>query len=275
MRPGFAFRLSALLLLTPASLPAQSFFPDDVVVGDGPPQGALVPVASAPQLEAFLGTTNQPALRTRFKLQLQARIAAVDSRWPLTVEQREKLQLAGRGDIARWNAEIAQLRRESADHPRAPQELHEEVIRRITIPSERMFGDESLYFKVLRKQLTERQWLRFEEVDRAERCAQVRTTIAQFYSGKHQLSQTQQRDLAEAYLSKYPRWGPLSRNVNCSQYVTMLIAAELGDEIKPIFTDDQWWLTQNHMRTARALEPQFRSYGLWPIEDAEPRMGDD
>lgn len=264
----FFYGFMALLLA------ARILAADDIVIEDAVPQDVAVPVSLVSQFDAMLGMSQQNVMQTRWKLQLQARIEAIDARWPLTAEQREKLQLAGRGDIARLNAEIVQLRREAADNQQTLAEFHREALRRVTIPAECMFTDDSLYFKVLRRQLTEQQWLRFEVRDRAERETQVRSLLTTLYTGKNQLTEAQKRELAELFLSKYPRWRPLSKNVSCSQYIPMLMAAELGDEIRPMFTDDQWRVTQNLTRTARALEPRFRSYGLWPIDRLEAEVSD-
>ncbi len=270
--------LLIVLLLSAVPLTAQSPFPDDIVIDEVAAlkieQYQITPAQFdnllAPGSTASSNKANRPALHTRLNLQLDQAISTTAEVCGLTLEQQSKLRLAGRGDLARVQAEIEQLRVKYVNTLQTRDGLlafQSEVYCRATIPLTQPFGAESLFRKVLRKQMTERQAVLFEQFDRAEQSKAVRAAIAAFYRGANELTPQQLNAMEQLFLSKYPEWRPLPVNVSCSQYIPMRIAKELEEEIKPVLSAKQWQVTENSFRTAIALEPRFRSMGLWPIPE--------
>lgn len=98
-----------------------------------------------------LGAGNIDQVRSRFESVLKLRIEAAARTRPLTREQREKLELAGRGDIKRQFADIEAKRKEfeglRRDFQKASEFLRE--ISRVRAFQSMPFGEGSLFAKVL------------------------------------------------------------------------------------------------------------------------------
>lgn len=270
--------LLSVLLLSVVSSSAQSPFPDDVVIDEAAAlkieQYQITPAQFenllAPGSAASSTKANRPALHTRWNLQLDQAIRTSAEVCGLSLEQQSRLRLAGRGDLARVQAEIEQLRVKYVNTLQTRdglQAFRSEVYRRATIPLVQPFGADSLFRKVLRKQMTERQAALYEQFDRGEQSKAVRAAILSFYRGPNELTPMQVSAMEQLFLSKYPDWRPLPINVWCSSHIPMRIAKELETDVRPLLTEQQWQVTQNSFRTAIALEPQFRSMGLWPIRE--------
>jgi len=245
---------------------------DDRVLQDRP-EKPTAPVAINPQVEILGGSAqaNASMLRPHLDHMLMSRIGKIDAECALTVEQVHKLQLAGRGDVHRLMSELFRIEQESitrANRGVPNGNMQKEVRQRVLGPAMDPFVEDSLFHKVLWKMLTTEQQARFHELKEAERQALMRSHLVAIYSTNFPLREDQELSLARLFLARYPEWRPGPAGA-MSVSVVVLMAAELGEELKPLLTEVQWQQTTAFVKAAQQREPLLRDYGLWPIRAAD------
>lgn len=158
----------ALLLLPAAALRAA---PDDEEAS----RDAQIENRSAPRmghfnLEAnvFPGSATAKAARRRCNVQLKMRIAELDRVCSLSPQQKDKLQLAGQGDIERFFDRFEELRAELEPLMKKDPQAWNHIWPKIGPLQQKfqsgLFSDRSFFGKVLGKTLSSEQQKKFEQV---------------------------------------------------------------------------------------------------------------
>ncbi len=152
------FEEPALELAAPGAKPAAPAF-NVLAIGQGDPDRALT------QLEA----------------RLKLRVEQIDRDCKLTPLQRNKLNVAGRGDIKHAFAHIEELKARYRDFPRgfadAAQLANDLAVYRASLSQRDCFGEGSLFAKILEKTLTPQQVALREKAVLDALNAQHRSTI--------------------------------------------------------------------------------------------------
>ncbi len=102
--------------------------------------------------------------RQRFDVQLNFRIAAIDGICRLTETQKDKLRLAGRGDIARFFDRFESVKQTFQSREHGPQILVEfqQAVRPLQAAVNDLFQEDSLLYKTLPNTLTAEQRAAYE-----------------------------------------------------------------------------------------------------------------
>jgi hypothetical protein len=224
-----------------------------------------------------LGRGDKDEAGRQLEKRLQTRIDQIDRVCKLSAEQRNKLSVAGRGDIRRVFAELEELstKMSSRDDVRAPlhrvvrEQMIAKVVRfRESVMDADRFGDGSLFSKVLRNTLSPEQVAVREKAVKDAATAQHRSTIRWAIGSMEpwlQLSQ-EQRDRLESLLSAKTR--PPRKFGAYDYYGLMFQASKLPEqELKSIFNDAQWQKVQQQIAESRRLEQTLRVGGFVPDDD--------
>lgn len=128
-------------------------------------------------------TNNNRSATDQVTSQVKMEISELDRICDLTPKQKKKLGLAGRGDAARFESEVAALRAELVDKSYSNEEVNE-IFQRIQ-PLQQKFqsgllGESSLFHRIVVRTLDERQRVEYE-ARQAQRRAAVYEARVQMY----------------------------------------------------------------------------------------------
>jgi hypothetical protein len=216
------------------------------------------------------GRGDKDQARRRLETRLKYRIDQIDRDCKLSPEQRQKLSVAGRGDIRRVFAEIEEFSSKMASNGVALQRMGREQLAkairyRESVMNVDCFGGGSLFSKVLRKTLSPQQLAVCESALKDAASARHRATIRWAIGSMEpwlQLSQ-KQRDRLESLLSEKTR--PPRKFGAYDYYGLIFQASKLPEkELKSIFNDVQWQKVQQQIAEARRLEETLRIEGFLP-----------
>ena len=210
--------------------------------------------------------------RRRLESRLKARIDHVDRACKLTPEQKAKLNVAGRGDMKRVFARMDELS-ELLTAPvqeagRRKKLLLEFAQKRQEIKETDIFGDDSLFAKVLKSTLTKEQHSVRDQAAKQAAIAQHRATIRwavgsldtwlKLSPEQHEKLET----LLQAQTRSPQKFGEYD------YYGLMFQASKLSEkELKAIFDQDQWRKIERQFAEARRLEKMLRGGGFLPDDD--------
>lgn len=268
-----AFLLAALALCLPAGNGARAGDDDDL---------AEDPLARPEMVEQMVVIRNLDANidnwlfgNRRFsnpsqKLSLMLKVKAdgVARAAGLSESQKEKLMLAGEGDIRRFldRVEEIKLKHKTSEMPQGAWNrifLEIQPLRQILVRNE-LFGDDSLFAKTARKTLAAEQAARYEKNESERLLFQHRTRIAATvarlsdYLG---LRDDQRKRLTRVMLEQtQPQ--PLLEQTERDQMVGLALLSRLPEqEIKPIFDADQWRELQRLFDRVQQVVPMLRQQG--------------
>jgi hypothetical protein len=208
-------------------------------------------------------------VRKRLETRLKSRINQVDRACKLTPDQKNKLNVAGRGDIRRLFAQIDELKSKLATDAEAVGRIVAQLTEyREVLTENDCFGEGSLYAKVLNHTLTPAQVTVRERSEQEASLAQHRATIRWVLGSMEpwlQLSQEQRQKL-ESLLAAKTR---APRKFGAYDYYGLIFqASKLSDqEFKSIFNEAQWQKVERQIAEARRLEQTLRTGGFLPDDD--------
>jgi hypothetical protein len=222
-----------------------------------------------------LGRGDGEQARRRLESRLKFRIDQIDRVCKLSPEQRSKLNVAGRGDMRRFFAQIDALKAKWADVAIEVdvQALHARLIEQVAdsnvVKTETdCFGDGSLYSKVLKSTLTPEQMAVRENTAKDAAIALHRTTVRWAIGSMEpwlHLS-SEQREKLEVLL--FARTKPPRKFGSYDYYGLMFQASKLPEkDFKSIFSGRQWEKVEKQLAEARRLEKTLRDGGFLPDED--------
>jgi hypothetical protein len=190
----------------------------------------------------------------------------------LSEAQKEKLRLAGRGDIKRFFDQVEELKRKYRGL--ANPEVNFQEIYRAAQPlglafQGGLFGDGSLFLGTLRKTLEASQVVEYERVLRERRLFRHRTSIDNVITRFDRLlglTEDQRSRFREILVTATRP----SKIVNPYDYYLILIQASKlpEDRLRPIFDDAQWRALGQQLDQVRQAEAILRQWGLIDEEEA-------
>lgn len=211
------------------------------------------------------GQGSADGVRRQMESILDGEIRTVDARCSLNEAQKKKLQLAGRGDIARWLSRVSELRAKFTATPmdqRQYQAIMVELRPLRTVPQLGPFGESSLLRKTLRTTLSDEQLPRYRALVR-ERAVQAVENALRILD-----SQTRTKlvgDNRQKFIDTLVDHGNFPQtNSPYIQYIVWLEADRLEDQLKPLLDETQRLAFQQQVGKARQVEQALRSSGQWP-----------
>jgi hypothetical protein len=128
----------------------------------------------------FGGRGNAAAIRKRLDAQLVLCVEEVERMCGISESQKQKLELAGRGDVKRLFERVEVLRKKFQlvkNDQNKFNEFWQDVQPFQLLFNQGAFGPDSLYHKTLKNILSSEQAVRFQLADRDRRIFQYRTTV--------------------------------------------------------------------------------------------------
>jgi hypothetical protein len=214
---------------------------------------------------------NVSGARQQLDSLLAMEIVDIDRASRLTDAQKEKLRLAGLGDLKRFFDRYEEVKRkcEGIEHDQQNlQEIQQDVNRlQITLQAG-LFHEDSLLIKSLRNTLTGEQFAWYDAMARERRASRHRANIQQAVALLQRgvrLRDAQQRELI-TLITKETK--PSRRPSPYDSSVLLLQLGRLPEEkLKPLFDETQWEIVNQHLAQFQQMEPMLKETGQWPIED--------
>jgi hypothetical protein len=240
-----------------------------------PDQAVMEAAIEKLQLErATEDSDRQEARRKRyaqFESALKSRVERLHRRVGLSDTQRKKLVLAGRVDVKRFydrSQELEnRLRFVRGDRVEVWKILNElSALNRVE--SRDLFGEHSLFSKILANTLTPEQAARFQVLERENVVQQHQATLKWVLDTWDQTiglspEQHQRLDVLLKHETRPPRRFGVADYFGVLLQVSRLPEAKL----KAIFRDDQWAKLQPEFAEARRQEPELKREGYVPEND--------
>jgi hypothetical protein len=222
----------------------------------------------------FQQDQNAAGARKRLEAFLTLQVEEIDRACALTDAQKQKVQLTGRGDIARFFSRYEEMRQKflrlNPDQERFMQEMWQEIRPLQMTLQTGLFQDDSLLFKSLHHTLTPEQLTRYETVARERRQLYHRANVELAVAMLEQtmpLRDAQRRGLIDL-LVKETR--PARKTGIYDFYVAVLRLGRMPEEkLKPLFDATQWKAVRRLVEQYRGVEPFLRQNGFMPDEDDE------
>jgi hypothetical protein len=197
---------------------------------------------------------------------LDNEIRAIDQHCQLTEAQKKRLQLAGRGDIARWQNRITELRHKYVGKE-IDQQQHAEVMRELQsfrqLPQTGPFGEFSLLLKNLRNTLTDEQRERYQTLVRERAAQAVENALRQFDANSASTLQGENRKKFIDTLIEHGRFSETQSPY--MQYIVWFEAGRIQDRLKPLLSERQLAAFQQQVTNAKRVEQTLRQSGAWPL----------
>lgn len=234
------------------------------------------------QIEQWVFQTygNASGAHRQLESQLATQIVDINRICRLTNAQKEKLQLAGRGDIKRFFDRYEGIKRKAQLIPHdelALQKIWQDIRPLQTTLQSGLFHEESLLTKSLPNTLTDEQFARYDTMVRERRAARHRENINRAVAILQRgirLRDPQRRELVSLIRSQTrpsPRSGP---------YEISVLLWQLGrlpnEKLKQLFDPEQWDIVSQQLAGYGQLEPMLKQAGLLPAEgDGADRSDED
>jgi hypothetical protein len=165
--------------------------------------------------------------------ELTLTVEAIDRVCDLTESQKVKLELAGRGDFTRFQRQVDELRSQFVGKTYSQNEIGE-IYQKIQplgeIYQAGLLGKESLFSKVLEKNLTPEQAARFERIEAERRQARYKAKVGLFVAALQRslaLTDDQRRALVQLLVTETR---PPKRFGQYDWYVILYQAGKIPDE---------------------------------------------
>jgi hypothetical protein len=203
------------------------------------------------QLDAGLGSAD--ALEKR----LASRIHELHDVCHLTDPQVKKLHLAGRGDIKRYTDRLDSLVKRTTENDSGVDSKLALEVHDLEKTRNRLFDDGSLFSKTVVKTLSQDQLDRIDAVDLYRDAV---TQATRGLAGLANLSTKQTEELSNLILAETR---PPLRFGQSDYALVMFQASRLPEsKLKPIFSEAQWKLLQQHVASWNDAEQFLRSEGF-------------
>jgi hypothetical protein len=202
--------------------------------------------------------------RNKLDSSLLLRIQDLERACGVTEAQKQKLRLAGRGDIKRFFDKVEELKRKYERGQNDPNANIWQEIQPLQVElNSGLFGDNSLYAKTIRRTLNHDQAARFESVSHERTSFRFRATVDWFVVHLDKglgLTDDQRKRFVELLVNdaRPPRkFGP------GDYWYLLLQTARLPEaKLKPVFDAPQWRLLSRQFAQARAMEQWLKTNGV-------------
>jgi hypothetical protein len=193
-------------------------------------------------------------------------IEAIDRVCKLTDDQKDKLELAARGDFSRFEHQVDDLRAEHVGKTYGQNEIGE-VYQKIQPLAAQyqagLLGDASLFSKVLEGSLTSEQSQKFERIEQERRHARYAAKVGLFVAGLQRtcaLTAKQRQELTELLLDQTK---PPKVFGQYDWYVILYQAAKLPDDTyKKIVDEAQLKPLKQTLQQGQGMEQWLRQQNL-------------
>jgi hypothetical protein len=230
-------------------------------------------VVNDQQIERWVfGGTGIVEGRRRAEARLREDVKRVDRICGLTHAQREKLTLAGRGDIKRYFDRVEEIRQTFRRGPIDAMELRalSMELRFASLDAgPYLFGSDSLFAKCIRRALTPEQLDGYRRALAAELMVHHGTAIKSLVDNLDsalRLTREQHRRLEDLLILGTR---PAARYGRYDYYGVLIQLSKLdAKRVRPIFDDDQWTKLTREFAGAATLEPFLRASGYLPDDPA-------
>jgi hypothetical protein len=225
----------------------------------------------------ILGGRTRSQIEGNFAFLLTVQVDSVAFACNLSDAQRRKLELAGRGDIGRFFLAIEQLQAKARDVGQDQQKFNN-IMRDMSPLQMKMqtgiFGESSLYRKVLAQTLDRGQADRYEQQEQERRKFRYEAKIELVVSSLENtapLSAEQHQRLVKLLCAETQ---PPKKSSQYDMYFVLYQARKLDEaKFKPIVDDAQWQALKKMLDQARNMEPFLRSNELLPRRAGITREG--
>jgi hypothetical protein len=226
----------------------------------------------------FQQERNTSRARQRLNSLLALQVEDIDRACKLTDAQKNKLQLAGRGDIKRFFDRYETVKQKfqliKQDEQKF-QEIWQDISPLQMTLQAGLFYDDSLLYKSLHNTLTGEQFARYDAIARERRAFRHRANIELAVTVLEQampLRDAQRRELITLLTNqtKPPR--------KSGQYDYYLIMFQLGrvpeGKLRALFDDTQWKVVNRHLAQYEGMKPFLKQSGQLPDQDDEADRAD-
>jgi hypothetical protein len=201
-----------------------------------------------------------PGARTKLDSALTLKIDELERLCGLSEGQKKKLLLAGKGDIKRFFDKVEDLKRKAAIGQNGMnQNVWQDLQPLQAELNTGLFGEDSLYTKMVRRTLNDGQMAHFERQLRERRQARYQSTVEWFVMHVDKalgLSEAQRQQFVSVLVTETPPPNVFGR---ADYTYLMLQSAKLPEpKIKPIFDTAQWRLLSRQFNQARMMEQWLR-----------------
>jgi hypothetical protein len=216
--------------------------------------------------------------RQRLDSLLALRIDEVDRASHLTEDQKQKLQLAGKGDMKRFFARYQTVKKRFQlvkQDQQKMQQIWQDINPLQMSLQAGLFNEDSLLIKSLLHTLPPEQFAHYDAIDRERRGFRHRAAIEMTLAILEQnmpLRAAQRRELIGLLTdrTKAPR--------KSGQYGYYVILIQLGrvpeEKLKPLFDKMQWRVVKQQLDQVKGMEAFLRNSGQWPDADDEADKAD-
>ena len=214
------------------------------------------------------GNSSQAAAEKKAESLLTLRMSSLERAGGLSKAQIEKLRLAGNNDTAGFFRKVEALKQECHGltfNDQKFQQIWPKVYALQGQFNAGMFGDKSLFDKVLQRMSRDGSSAPYQEEERQRRRfryrAMVELAVTMFESGVP-LTDVQRQKFLKVLVDEIE---PPKSLGSQTEYVVFYQASKLEEsKLKPIFDDAQWQALSNLLRTAKGMERQLKMQGFVP-----------
>ena len=211
--------------------------------------------------------------RNKLDASLLVRIVDLERACGITEAQKQKLRLAGRGDIKRFFDKVEALKRKFQLGQNDPNTNIWNEIQPLQVElNTGLFGDDSLYAKTIRRTLSPDQAALFEGVSRERKSFRLRATVEWFVVHLDKglgLTDLQRQRFVELLVNEAEP--PKKFGLGDYWYLLLQTARLPESKLKPIFDAPQWRLLSRQFVQARGMEQWLKSNGvIGDVEKAAP-----
>jgi hypothetical protein len=218
---------------------------------------------------SFFGERTRAETERILKSQLAVNVEVAVRAFELSAAQREKLQLAGEGDLKRLFRSIDRLRDAWAEIAQEQEKVNEFngrfVMLRVKLQRGAVFDESSLYHKVLCQTLTKEQSARSDRLERERRKIQYEAnidTILANVADRMALRVDQRRRIVKLVLDEMEP--PKKLGQYDSQVVLCQLSILKDEKLKPILNDFQMRSFKREFGRYPRMEQILREEGYLP-----------
>lgn len=221
----------------------------------------------------FRNERRSGSARRRLDAQLTGQIADIDHACKLSEAQKQKLRLAGLGDIKRFFDRFDQLKAKAQSR-----QLDEQDFRTVTQDCSVLatgyqagiFHEDSLLYKALPHTLTNDQLTRYNALSSERRAFRHRANLESALNIVHQYTPLREKQHREFRALLTNDIKPARRSTT---YDHCLIWIELGRlpeaKLKPLFDEVQWQMVSQLIAQYQRQAPHLQEAGVLPPVDEE------
>jgi len=241
---------------------------EPVLVQPGMVQAAAFEVPEETFDQWVFGGKSTSQVTKRLDSLLLLQVASVERACELSEAQKNKLQLAARGDVKRFLGSVEEMRRKFCEVRRDQQRFNNiwQEIQPLQLKlNAGLFDETSLFRKVLKRTLDPEQSERFEQQERERQRfryeAKIELAVATMEAGVPLLD-VQRQKLVKVLREETE---PPTKFGQYDYYVVLYKAAKIPKEkLQPIFDEGQWRAMTQLFAHGKSMEVTLKKHGFVP-----------